>query len=244
MDVGEFNLGLGSPGLAGMPNGLSMAQLAQLNGMNGMNPFGVNMNMLGMANLSATGITLEAQLLAAQIAAARGGFWQPGLGVGAGLGSFGGQQGGIGGNGLRGGSGRSGGRSPGLGGGGAGGKNGGGAAGNGGAKKDEEDFDAVMLHDVAEWLRTLRLHKYTPNFEGLTWKEMVVMDEQALEAQGVAALGARRKMLKMFEVVRRKMCIDDPTAPPPSGPPSGGPVPVAPGSTMGSSAGSGGGLSA
>ena len=244
MGVGGFNLGLGSPGLAGMPNGLSMAQLAQLNGMNGMNPFGVNMNMLGMANLSAMGITPEAQLLAAQIAAAGGGFGQPGLGVGAGLGSFGGLQGGIGGNGLRGGSGRSGGRSPGLGSGGAGGKNGGGAAGNGGAKKDEEDFDPAVLHDVAGWLRTLRLHKYTPNFEGLTWKEMVVMDEQALEAQGVAALGARRKMLKTFEVVRRKMGIDDPTAPPPPGPPSGGPVPMAPGSTMGSSAGSGGGLSA
>ncbi|KAI9436711.1 hypothetical protein H4582DRAFT_1962947 [Lactarius indigo] len=50
----------------------------------------------------------------------------------------------------------------------------------------------------------------------MTWKEMVIMDEQALEAQGVAALGARRKMLKTFEVVRRKMGIDDPTAPPAS----------------------------
>jgi hypothetical protein len=44
---------------------------------------------------------------------------------------------------------------------------------------------------------------------------MLVMDE-ALEAQGVAALGVRRKMLKTFEVVRKKMCIDDPTAPPPA----------------------------
>ena len=63
MGVGGFNLDLGSPGLGGMPNGLSMAQLAQLSGMNGMNPF--NMNMLGMANLSAMGISPEAQLLAA-----------------------------------------------------------------------------------------------------------------------------------------------------------------------------------
>src|SRR6266702_2996465 len=242
MGVGGFNLGLGSPRLAGMPNELSMAQLARLNGMN---PFGVNMNIPGMATLSGMGITPEAQLLAAQIAAAGGSFGQPELGVGAGLGSFGGLQGGSGGNGFCGRSWRSGGRSPCLGGGGgAGGKSGGRAAGNGGAKKDEEDFDPAVLHDVAGWLRTLRLHKYTPNFEGLTWKEMVVMDEQALEAQGVAALGARRKMLKTFEVVRRKMGIDDPTAPPPPGPPSGGPVPMAPGSTMGSSAGSGGGLSA
>ncbi|KAH9010357.1 hypothetical protein EDB83DRAFT_2557224 [Lactarius deliciosus] len=107
--------------------------------------------------------------------------------------------------------------------------------------RDEEDFEPSVLNDVAGWLRTLRLHKYTPNFEGMTWKEMVVMDEQALEAQGVAALGARRKMLKTFEVVRKKMGIDDPTAPPP--PSSGGSAPGAPGSS-GGSAGSGGGLSA
>ncbi|KAH9012280.1 hypothetical protein EDB85DRAFT_2159188 [Lactarius pseudohatsudake] len=127
----------------------------------------------------------------------------------------------MGSNGLRGGSGRSGGRSPGLGGGSASGKRG--STGNGGAKKDEEDFEP----------------SYTPNFEGMTWKEMVVMDEQALEAQGVAALGARRKMLKTFEVVRKKMGIDDPSMPSP--PSSGGP---ASGSISGDSAGSGGGLSA
>jgi hypothetical protein len=221
MGVGGFNIGLGSPALAGMQNGLSMAQLAQLNGMNGINPFGVNMNMLGMANLNAMGLTAEAQLLAAQIAAAGGGFGQPGLG---GLGNFGGLQGGIGGSGPRNGPGRSGGRSPGAG-------SNKGSSGSG-TKKDEDDFDPAVLNDVAGWLRTLRLHKYTPNFERMTWKDMVVMDEAALEAQGVAALGARRKMLKTFEVVRKKMGIDDPTAPPPPGTPSPAPPassPVGPG---------------
>jgi SAM domain (Sterile alpha motif) len=209
MGVGGFNLGLGSPALTGMPNGLSMAQLAQLNGINGMNPFGVNMNMLNMAN--AMGISAEAQLIAAQIAAAGGGFGQTGLGVSAGLGTFTGLPGGLG-SGQRGGPGRSGGRSPGL----------GSSKGttSSGAKKDEDDFDPAVLSDVAGWLRTLRLHKYTPNFEGMTWKEMVVMDEAALEAQGVAALGARRKMLKTFDMVRRKMGIDDPTVPPPPGAPA------------------------
>ena len=48
------------------------------------------MNMLSMANLSVMGISPEAHLLAAQIAAAAGGFGQSGLGVGAGLGTFGG----------------------------------------------------------------------------------------------------------------------------------------------------------
>ena len=152
---------------------------------------------------------------------------------------------GCSGNSLR--SGRSVGRSPGLGS--ANGKGGSVGGGNGGnsAKKDEEDFDPAVLNDVAGWLRTLRLHKYTPNFEGMTWKEMVMMDEQALEAQGVAALGARRKMLKTFEVVRRKMGIDDPNAlPPPPPPSSGGPPPPPTGSasaasTTLSSVGTGGG---
>jgi hypothetical protein len=97
--VGRFNLGLTSPGL-GMPNGLNMAQLAQLNGITGMNggmnPF--NMNMLGMANLSAMDISPEAQLLAAQIAAAGGGFGQANLAGLGGLGGFGGMQSNIGGD--------------------------------------------------------------------------------------------------------------------------------------------------
>ena len=227
MGVGGFNLGLGSPALAGMQNGLSMAQLAQLNGMNGINPFGVNMNMLGMANLNAMGLTAEAQLLAAQIAAAGGGFGQPGLSTG--LGNFGGLQGGMGVSGPRTGPGRSGGRSPGA------GSNKG--SSGGGTKKDEDDFDPAVLNDVAGWLRTLRLHKYTPNFERMTWKDMVVLDEAALEAQGVAALGARRKMLKTFEVVRKKMGIDDPTAPPPPGTPA--PAPPASSPAAGSGTGTG-----
>jgi hypothetical protein len=86
---------------------------------------------------------------------------------------------------------------------------------DGGTPKAEEDIDPALLNDVPGWLRSLRLHKYTPNFEGTTWQEMVVMDEAALEAKGVAALGARRKMLKTFEFVRKKMGIE-------GGPPSSG----------------------
>ncbi|THH12925.1 hypothetical protein EW146_g7243 [Bondarzewia mesenterica] len=168
LGMGGFNLGLGSPGLGmGMPNanGLGMAGLA---GMGQMNPFNMNMNMLNMANLSAMGISPEAQLLAAQMAAS--GFGQPNLGAFVGLQ----QQQAM--------NGRD----------------------NVGGKKDEEDVDPSVLNDVPAWLRSLRLHKYTPNFEGMNWKDMVLMDEAALEAKGVAALGARRKMLKTFEAVRKK----------------------------------------
>ena len=77
-------------------------------------------------------------------------------------------------------------------------------------KKDEEEVDPKVLEDVPTWLRTLRLHKYTPNFEGMNWKDMVILDEAQLEAKGVAALGARRKMLKTFELVRKKMNIEFP----------------------------------
>lgn len=201
--------GLASPALAGM-NGMNPNQLLAAAGMFGMNGLnGMNMNMLNMANLSAMGISPEAQILAAQMAAASGGglgmngfggMGQPGLGAFVGMG-----QAGMGGGmrGMGGGSGRNGGgRSPGL------KSNTGGS--NSGKKGDEEDVDPQLLNDIPAWLRSLRLHKYTPNFEGMHWREMVVMDEGALEAKGVAALGARRKMLKTFEVVRKKMGVEVP----------------------------------
>jgi hypothetical protein len=182
-----FGMGMGSPGLGmGMP-GMGAPPLS---------PF--NMNMM-----AAMGMTPEAQLLAAQMAAS--GFGQPGwLGmqpVSAGLGQR---------------RGPSGGRSPGL-------KSASsvGSRGDTGTPK-EEDVDPALLNDIPAWLRSLRLHKYTPNFENCSWKEMVMMDEAALEAKGVAALGARRKMLKTFEAVRKKMGIEG--GPPPSAPPSAAPL--------------------
>ncbi|PWN49410.1 hypothetical protein IE53DRAFT_388366 [Violaceomyces palustris] len=87
---------------------------------------------------------------------------------------------------------------------------GGGGASGGGGGGDDEVADLATLNDIPQWLRQLRLHKYTPNFENSTWKEMVMMDEKALEAKGVAALGARRKMLKTFEAVREKYGIKMP----------------------------------
>ena len=182
--------GLGTPTLGmGMP-GLGMAP---------MSPF--NMNMLSMMNMSP-----EAQLLAAQMAAS--GFGQANwLGMqplqSAGLaGGAGGQR--------RGGSGGT--RSPAL-------KSASSSRMDGhSTPRGDEDVDPALLNDIPGWLRSLRLHKYTPNFEGARWQDMVVMDEAALEAKGVSALGARRKMLKTFEVVRKKMGIDG--GPPSSVPPS------------------------
>jgi hypothetical protein len=191
MGIGGFNLGMGSPGL-GMSNGMGMQGLA---GMGPVSPF--NMNML-----AAMGIPPEAQLLAAQMAAANTFANQPGGWLG-----MQGQQGGMNNN-RRGpvsnnnnNNARSGG----------GNKTPMSSSGGNNGPKNEEDVDPSLLNDVPGWLRSLRLHKYTPNFEGVKWQDMVMMDEAALEAKGVAALGARRKMLKTFEVVRKKMGMESPS---------------------------------
>lgn len=60
----------------------------------------------------------------------------------------------------------------------------------------DEAVDMALLADVPAWLRSLRLHKYTPNFEKANWKEMIMLDDAGLDAKGVNALGARRKLLK------------------------------------------------
>lgn len=98
-----------------------------------------------------------------------------------------------------------------------------GAPGGGG---EEEVADLPTLNDVAAWLRQLRLHKYTSNFEHSHWKDMVLMDDAKLQDMGVAALGARRKMLKTFELVRKKYGIkmegeDSPGSGVPSAAPTG-----------------------
>ncbi|KAF7799430.1 hypothetical protein EIP86_010665 [Pleurotus ostreatoroseus] len=195
LGVGGFNVGMGAAGLGmGMPGagGFNMAALA---GMGPISPFN---NMFNVPNLAAMGLTPE-QLIAMQMQMAAGQLSQ------AGLGAFGmNMQGSPGGRGGRSNMRSPGGKSPSARGGGGGGD----------AKKDEEEVDPKLLEDVPGWLRSLRLHKYTPNFEGMHWKDIVVMDEDALEAKGVAALGARRKMLKTFEVVRKKMGINDPAGAP------------------------------
>ncbi|KAG0288444.1 hypothetical protein BGZ97_006822 [Linnemannia gamsii] len=57
------------------------------------------------------------------------------------------------------------------------------------------------------WLRSLRLHKYNNIFEGMQWRDIVNLSDGDLINKGVAALGARRKMLKVFEQVRKEMLL-------------------------------------
>ncbi|KAK7206940.1 hypothetical protein BZA70DRAFT_275389 [Myxozyma melibiosi] len=62
--------------------------------------------------------------------------------------------------------------------------------------------DDELLDDIPAWLRSLRLHKYTDNLKTLKWQDLVRLSAEDLDARGVSAMGARRKMLKVFEVVR------------------------------------------
>lgn len=70
------------------------------------------------------------------------------------------------------------------------------------SKPPEDPTDPTLLQDIPAWLRSLRLHKYTDNLKDMNWADLVELDDKALEARGVNALGARRKMLKVFEQVK------------------------------------------
>lgn len=72
----------------------------------------------------------------------------------------------------------------------------------GSSKPPEDPTDPTLLKDIPSWLRSLRLHKYTDHLKDLKWTELVELDDKALEERGVNALGARNKMLKVFEQVR------------------------------------------
>ncbi|KAI0456187.1 protein VTS1 [Xylaria acuta] len=70
------------------------------------------------------------------------------------------------------------------------------------SKPPEDPTDPTLLQDIPAWLRSLRLHKYTDNLKDMNWTDLVELDDEALEKRGVNALGARRKMLKVFEQVK------------------------------------------
>ncbi|KAL4928514.1 RNA-binding protein VTS1 [Aspergillus undulatus] len=72
----------------------------------------------------------------------------------------------------------------------------------GSSKPPEDPTDPNLLKDIPSWLRSLRLHKYTDNLKDLQWSELVELNDKQLEERGVNALGARNKMLKVFEQVR------------------------------------------
>lgn len=71
--------------------------------------------------------------------------------------------------------------------------------------KIPDQVDLSALSDIPSWLRSLRLHKYTPIFEHMVWVDMINLTDEDLIDRGVAALGARRKMLKVFALVQQEL---------------------------------------
>ncbi|CCD23027.1 Vts1p NDAI_0A08740 [Naumovozyma dairenensis CBS 421] len=62
--------------------------------------------------------------------------------------------------------------------------------------------DPRLLTNVPLWLKSLRLHKYSDILEKYSWLELIDLDDSTLENNGVSALGARRKLLKAFGIVK------------------------------------------
>ncbi|KAI9291265.1 hypothetical protein K502DRAFT_297206, partial [Neoconidiobolus thromboides FSU 785] len=62
-----------------------------------------------------------------------------------------------------------------------------------------------IISDIPAWLRSLRLHKYTEAFDGMVWQDIIKLTDEELSEKGISALGARRKMLKHFELVKQEL---------------------------------------
>jgi hypothetical protein len=63
----------------------------------------------------------------------------------------------------------------------------------------------LFFVDIPGWLRSLRLHKYTPVFEKMHWKTIIQLSEEDLIQVGVSAQGARTKFLKVFAQIQQEM---------------------------------------
>jgi SAM domain (Sterile alpha motif) len=71
-------------------------------------------------------------------------------------------------------------------------------------KHQEDPLDPALLNDIPSWLRSLRLHKYTENLADVKGGVVALaqLTDEDLEKRGVSALGARRKLLKVFEMIK------------------------------------------
>ncbi|QLL34117.1 hypothetical protein HG536_0F04430 [Torulaspora globosa] len=62
--------------------------------------------------------------------------------------------------------------------------------------------DPRLLTNIPMWLKALRLHKYSDALSSKKWDELIYLDDETLEKMGISALGARRKLLKAFAIVK------------------------------------------
>lgn len=68
---------------------------------------------------------------------------------------------------------------------------------------DENVNVRLFYLDLCGWLRHHRLHKYESSFRVLKSRQCLELTDETLDYMGVKALGARRKFLRLFEIIRR-----------------------------------------
>lgn len=73
---------------------------------------------------------------------------------------------------------------------------------NGSSMNPKTLTDPRLLTNIPVWLKSLRLHKYSDSLKSKRWDELIYLDDETLEKMGISALGARRKLLKAFAVVK------------------------------------------
>lgn len=78
----------------------------------------------------------------------------------------------------------------------------GGGNGHGSSMNPRTLTDPRLLTNIPVWLKSLRLHKYSDALSSKKWDELIYLDDEALEKMGISALGARRKLLKAFAIVK------------------------------------------
>lgn len=61
----------------------------------------------------------------------------------------------------------------------------------------------IFLQDVTQWLKHLRLHKYTDYFSSLSYEEILALNDDKL-IESKITLGARKKILTNIEKLRNR----------------------------------------
>ncbi len=64
----------------------------------------------------------------------------------------------------------------------------------------------LSTSEVPVWLKSLRLHKYTPMFQAMSYAEMMALNDSQLEQRQVTK-GARRKILQSLEKLQERVSL-------------------------------------
>lgn len=68
------------------------------------------------------------------------------------------------------------------------------------------NYNNIGMHNIGQWLKSLRLHKYVWLFTNLTYEEMLDMTEDYLQNLGVTK-GARHKLVLCIQKLRERLTL-------------------------------------